>query len=697
MTHPHPCPHPSSHLSHLSLLVGFGTGITFGLLLARKNDDAAPAVSVTSIAIRKLHEACTNGTVENVLEICENGIDVSAICEETGKTAVILACQNENFENACAILNVLSSQPGFDANFSREKDGRTAMIQACGWCNGSVVRCISSLPGFDHAACFGKKGTGFHETILRWVTNFRSDEDQCYDVLLACLDVLSEAVEKGALSKESMFQEYYGWDYNGQVPLFWLTENENRKATQLLLNQREFSILEQVRRIRDPVKGTVNTYEGNGGRWLLVNNISEGRAWFFEDCVRHLRRLYPDSWQRESKKLFDENLPHEPKARSTLMKIAVQMGHYSCVSALFLGGASTTMYDLVPVLVGPTRVEQMTKKLCEKVKLRFLDDVRDVPCYGGIEVVSVDVNSKCPQGTMEMFRSSLDVYRTKYGRSPTTRFLWHSSSVTDTVLESGLSMNFAAMDVNVYGAGLYLATDAKLSAAYTRPNDEGICSMLLVLTMLGTTGVREPLIGVEEESLEHDDLLASMRRMGVDLTQPQHRNPPIGCDSATGPHQKEIVVHNSHQTLPCFVVRYKVKKKVAAPPNPYYADTKSRWQGKGGKEYLRPLDDVSTLLSLEVEGLLDVREDARLLPMGTFPCSRSEARELRRRVCEDDYDARDEYVPTKDSSREKLWKCCSKMQQEIGWLKAQLGKKQLEEEEVKRKSNRLPSTSTGTI
>ena len=131
-------------------------------------------------------------------------------------------------------------------------------------------------------------------------------------------------------------------------------------------------------------------------------------------------------------------------------------------------------------------------------RARFLADFSE----GDVAVESVAINTTCPEGLIGVFRSCLDVFRSKHGRLPATRFLWHSSSVPATVMEAGLNGNYASMDLNVYGVGLYMATDAKLSAHYAAPDADGVCTMLLVLTMLGRTGVREPLIGIEEESLD---------------------------------------------------------------------------------------------------------------------------------------------------------------------------------------------------
>ena len=202
-------------------------------------------------------------------------------------------------------------------------------------------------------------------------------------------------------------------------------------------------------------------------------------------------------------------------------------------------------------------------------------------------------------------------------------------------MSQGLNQNFSSMDFNVYGSGLYMATDAKLSAKYCTPDDNGVCRMLLVLNLIGKCGVREPLVCVEVESEEEHDLKRSMDAMGICLTQPQHRNPPLGCQSSTGPNHKEVVIYNSAQTLPSFLVEFKVLNEKM--PNPYSEDYRRRHKKDqtniGCKPYLKALPDVVPLFDSNIsEGRLHIYEDAKLLPTGTFPVSREEARALRKKV-----------------------------------------------------------------
>ena len=102
-------------------------------------------------------------------------------------------------------------------------------------------------------------------------------------------------------------------------------------------------------------------------------------------------------------------------------------------------------------------------------------------------------------------------------------------------------------------------------------------------------------------------------------------------------------------------------------------------------QYLRSLREVPPLLtaptlgSASVEGEPEIVEDAVLLPTGTFPTSRQEARELRRKVIEEGFSLVDH--TSLSSSKAELWAKCVRQGHELGWLKEQLGKLQQVEAE----------------
>jgi ankyrin repeat protein len=649
----------------------------------------------------QLTEAVSACDVERVRSLGGQGARPTA-ADGDGELPIHLACRCGDPAMVCNLIKELSQLRGFDPN-AQNRAGATALHSAAARCDASVVRMISALPGFDGRACnkgtVGKMQTPGHYAV--------KDNSHYMEVLSALAEVdgfnvnahdergmgiLNYAAQNryadaiGWMSTHGISEdEMYGWDRHGQCAIYWAAENEAADTMQAILELDGYSFLEQMRRYRHPETGV----EDDQCRDPLVSAIEDNADILIRKVADHLRAR-GEATTEIIEEIFDAQLDCMPNGdpEGTLMKLAVQLGSLECIVELYLAGASTSIYDLLPAIVGAKHVPRLAEGCCDAVRKRFEDDFG----ASNVAVESVEVNTACPDGLINVFLSALDVFRAKHGRVPPTRFLWHCSTVPEIVLRSGLNGNFASMDLNVYGVGLYVATDAKLSGYYARPDEHGVCTMLLVLTMLGKTGVREPLIGIEEESMDDATLKASMAEMQVDLTQPQHRNPPIGCDSAIGPHAKEVVVYSSTAALPAFVVRYRLLNGELT--NPYTADTASRCHGRSGElavgvgaEYLRSLQEVPPLLQgavaadeFGVEGVLDIEDDARLLPMGTFPTTRAAAVELRRKVQTDGFSAPGKSLSV-DSPKVKLWAKVGELTREVEWLRAQLGELQQVEAE----------------
>ncbi len=115
---------------------------------------------------------------------------------------------------------------------------------------------------------------------------------------------------------------------------------------------------------------------------------------------------------------------------------------------------------------------------------------------------------------------------------PSLIFLWHGCDgrILPEILQRGFKTSFANMTFNVFGVGIYFATDAKLSAYFLthnvneqapRPPDPltGRYTIVLACVLAGTVGVREALTGGNE---------AAKAKMKLDLKHPANRNAPVG-------------------------------------------------------------------------------------------------------------------------------------------------------------------------
>jgi hypothetical protein len=190
------------------------------------------------------------------------------------------------------------------------------------------------------------------------------------------------------------------------------------------------------------------------------------------------------------------------------------------------------------------------------------------------------------------------------------RLLWHGCgpSVLPLLLRQGFKASFSSLAFNVYGAGTYFATDARLSTFFltTRPatkerippDGDGCYTLVLAAVLLGRCGMREPLLaGSERERVSMESA----------LRHPANRNPPVGCHSASGLHLKEVVIYNDAAAFPAFCVRFRLGAGVLPLPNPYDEDLRLNYS------YLRALpDSLSNLLHWHalngVRTPLDTRE-----------------------------------------------------------------------------------------
>lgn len=231
------------------------------------------------------------------------------------------------------------------------------------------------------------------------------------------------------------------------------------------------------------------------------------------------------------------------------------------------------------------------QEIINEAKERFINEVGDLVDHDSIEVI---LNKSCE--ISDLFISRFQQLCKSFSNSnnnssyPPLRFLWHGCdpSIIDTILNSGFKVSYSNLSFNVYGAGIYFATDAKLSTYFitnnvrekvqNKPDSiDGKYSILFSAVSLGTTGVRNPLIGGNE---------MKKARMKSDLKHPANRNPPVGCNSATGIFLKELVVYEDLMAFPLAKIKFKLKSNVIVP-DPYDLDYKL------DRKYLKDLKDVS--------------------------------------------------------------------------------------------------------
>ena len=103
--------------------------------------------------------------------------------------------------------------------------------------------------------------------------------------------------------------------------------------------------------------------------------------------------------------------------------------------------------------------------------------------------------------------------------------MWHglNPDVLDNVLEDGFNTNYASLEFNPYGAGIYFAPDPKLSDFFIRSARGSLGEKKIILSRVacGSIGVRSSIRG-------------SQGQIHAALRDPKNRNPSAGHTSATG-------------------------------------------------------------------------------------------------------------------------------------------------------------------
>lgn len=265
-------------------------------------------------------------------------------------------------------------------------------------------------------------------------------------------------------------------------------------------------------------------------------------------------------------------------------------GSAAAVQAVAKGAARAYLDDVIgyelEAFVGG-REETFRREIERAARERLVEDLGD---YVDRHDVHIEVNTNEDSGSL--FATRYKLLRKSFCSGaeelPPLLFLWHgcASAILPEIMRSGFKTSFSNLTFNVYGAGIYFATDAKLSAFFVTRNvrestllpcdAEGRYSLIFSAVALGRTGVREALVGGNE---------AAKTRMKADLKHPANRNPPLGCDSATGTHLKEVIVYENALAFPMARVSFRLVGGTLIP-DPYDADLSS------GRLYLRPLTAV---------------------------------------------------------------------------------------------------------
>jgi len=288
---------------------------------------------------------------------------------------------------------------------------------------------------------------------------------------------------------------------------------------------------------------------------------------------------------------------------STPILLAAKKGCLACTKFLKRNGCNISKNDL-DLCTGLAKVYLSDVDVSELACLINVEDYYLEELSVGIKArLNADLQAYIDEGSVKIILNpgtasqAGDAFITRHKQmnksctdSSPVRFLWHGcdTSIIGSILESGFKTSYSNLTFNVYGAGIYFATDAKLSAYFLTtnvrerkaypPDNEGYYSILFSVVSLGRVGLREALCGGNE---------VEKTQMKSDLKHPANRNPPVGCNSAAGKYLKEVVIYENSQAFPLAQVKFRLKEGIKIP-DPYAKDTET------SREYLKSLHDVPT-------------------------------------------------------------------------------------------------------
>eukprot|EP00055_Hartaetosiga_balthica_P014778 m.83050 g.83050 ORF g.83050 m.83050 type:complete len:513 (+) comp8683_c0_seq1:42-1580(+) len=223
-------------------------------------------------------------------------------------------------------------------------------------------------------------------------------------------------------------------------------------------------------------------------------------------------------------------------------------------------------------------------------------------CFsGGLRATLEDTVQ--PVKDADMLQNFVDEYckiEKELGSCPSMRILFHELKDIDDALQTNEEMGLPSF----FGDGYYFYTDAATVALHNKGGSTVHANLLATLVIVGQTGVRETL------ECEGSGLMLD----AVDLSEPQHSNPPVACLSAINERLSQVVVYKKSQCLPIAKVSFSIPHS-SLPMLPY-------------KE--RDLSNVPCMWS-DVEGCVFIDEEAQL-QKGSFPQSRAAMRIFKRQV-----------------------------------------------------------------
>jgi hypothetical protein len=139
------------------------------------------------------------------------------------------------------------------------------------------------------------------------------------------------------------------------------------------------------------------------------------------------------------------------------------------------------------------------------------------------------------------YEAERDLIKAQNNGDPNEVWLFNGNDSIQENIKHGFMTQYASLDFNAYGVGIYFAADPRLSMFFERKTrDQGMGvtkSILLARVTLGKMGVRA---GVPPANLK----------------KPESRLPTPGCHSNTSQANIEAIVYENHRAFPTYLIEY---------------------------------------------------------------------------------------------------------------------------------------------
>ena len=384
-----------------------------------------------------------------------------------------------------------------------------------------------------------------------------------------------------------------------------LTGEVSRKGTTYFMAPEKMGEMLQGARAADPSKAA-----DIWGFGCVMANVATGRTPFVDDkseqALRTSLRQRKPVYAREHvlagcpKKLLElinKCTDYEPRERPTMRAVEAELrGILESIQSRDGFGLPALWLEQGCALDSPPRLVEcpVGSRAYEMIKGRLVQEMGS-----STTVLKVEMNVNV--GLLRQYDLERRRVSSHNGGDANEVLLWHATSkqgAETSILTSGFDVNKCGLDFEYYGAGVYLATDSKLSHRYSARS--ATRSMLLVRVACGKPFKRNPLqlspeyqafllqlasqqLSAEERSKRQKDKTRELLRMPSNRSCPDAFHSQLGVDGSGSRKSKtEVVVNRNLQAFPAFRVTY---RPGAALPDPL---------SKSGSGALKTFDDYTS-------------------------------------------------------------------------------------------------------